>query len=595
MRYWLRALALAAILSVPAASRVGALPAGPIEPTIEGIVARMRSALTMEQMLAADAATVERFVTTEDRERLATRFWSFDVNVPARVSVMRHTGQATVPFWLSERGFRRTELRVRNEEYEYEVWQKDFPAGRVGLGINGFDQHRVHYFACVGALRPGQPLTVRNARPATELSAVMGKGATIYHDWPDLVLTEVPAELEGHILLPTIRGRAREAHLIGGFRSTPHPSSATPDQIGLTWAGGPTTSMAIQWRTSPEVRRGLVEWRKQGDPAWRRATAAAQTLRDTRILNDPVVRRFTANLQGLAPGTAYEYRVGASSGPWSGISVFRTAPSANAPAPFSFVWLSDTHNRPDTASLLERASTAYPDAAFCAITGDLVGTGQRRDDWDQLFAHTAAWAASRPIAPAIGNHDTIDGLGADLYLRHFALPANGARGLERERSYSFEYGNALFIVLDSTDSIEAQTPWLERVLQRSRATWKFALFHFPPYALSEDYPEIQREWCPLFDRYGVDVVLCGHVHHLQRTLPMRGGKIAVPPDKGVIYAITVAVGQSGRTFPEAPTYAAVAMEPGPPLFHAFRIDGGRLVMRCHDATGKVWDELVVTK
>lgn len=565
---------------------------GGVSETVERIIARMHASLTKEQMLAMDEATAERFVTPEDRAILATAYWVFDVNVPVRVSVMRHTGQSTVPFWLAENGFRRTNLRVTNEEYEYEVWQKDFSAGRVGLGINGFEKHRVHYFVCIGPKDAAARLQVKPVYPANQQVAVMRKGASIYHDWPDLVLTEVPTELEGQLLLPTIRGRAREAHIVRGFRRSPYPSSTSPDQIVLTFAGDPQTSMAVQWRTSSSVERGVVEWRRVGETTWRRTAARSVVLRDSRILNDPTVRHHEAKLEGLTPGTRWDYRVGTPTGPWSDVAVFTTAPRQGGA--FSFLWLSDTHNQPATAELLRTAERTFPDSAFCAITGDLVGTGQYRDDWDQFFAHVGTYAKSHPLVPTIGNHDTIDGLGADLYLRLFTLPQNGASALQPERSYSFMFGNALFIVLDCTDSVEAQTPWLERTLRRSEAAWKFALFHFPPYALSRDYPEIEREWVPLFDRYHVDFVLCGHVHHLQRTKPLRGGRVVSSPADGTIYLTTVAVGQ-GRTVDRIPDDSVVAMEPGPPLFHAFRIEERRAHVECRDASGKIWDELTVTK
>jgi len=585
----MRRLACVVLAACALAARANA---GPTDAVIEGIVARMRASLTADQMLAADARTVDRFVTARDRATLGTKYWQFTANVPTRVSVMRHRDQPEPPFWLRERGFRLTDLSVRNEEYQYEVWQKDFPAGRIGLGINGFDKHRVHYFVCVGPQRPGDAVRVTGQTPSTWPAGVMRKGATIYHDWPDLVLTEVPSELDGQVLLTTIRGRAREAHLIGGFRSTPYPSSSVPDQIALTWPDDPKTSVAVQWRASVRTARGAVQWRASGSSEWRDVPATSVVLRDTRILNDPAVRRFTARLGGLTPGTAYEYRVGTPGGTWSRISRFRTAP--DAPGAFSFAWLSDTHNRPDTAALLQRAVATHPDAAFCAITGDIVGTGQYRDDWDQFCSHTTDFARERPLLPGLGNHDTIDGLGADLYLAMFSLPRNGAPGLKPEKSYAVTYGNALFVVLDCTDDIAAQRPWLEKVLRESKATWKFALFHFPPYSLDEDYPEIRREWCPLFDRYHVDFVLCGHVHHLERTHPIRAGKVVGSPAEGTIYLMTVAVGQR-PTFNKPPDFAAVAMEPGPPLFHAFTIKGRALRMQAMDATGKVWDELEVGK
>ena len=33
---------------------------------------------------------------------------------------------------------------------------------------------------------------------------------------------------------------------------------------------------------------------------------------------------------------------------------------------------------------------------------------------------------------------------------------------------------------------------------------------------------IREAWLPLFDRYGVDLVLCGHDHDYERSWPVRG-------------------------------------------------------------------------
>jgi hypothetical protein len=33
---------------------------------------------------------------------------------------------------------------------------------------------------------------------------------------------------------------------------------------------------------------------------------------------------------------------------------------------------------------------------------------------------------------------------------------------------------------------------------------------------------IRENWLPLFDRYAVDLVVCGHEHHYERTHPIRG-------------------------------------------------------------------------
>ena len=35
---------------------------------------------------------------------------------------------------------------------------------------------------------------------------------------------------------------------------------------------------------------------------------------------------------------------------------------------------------------------------------------------------------------------------------------------------------------------------------------------------------IREEWVPLFDKYGVDLVVCGHEHHYERSHPIRGAE-----------------------------------------------------------------------
>ena len=41
---------------------------------------------------------------------------------------------------------------------------------------------------------------------------------------------------------------------------------------------------------------------------------------------------------------------------------------------------------------------------------------------------------------------------------------------------------------------------------------------------------IRQEWVPLFDKYGVDLVVCGHEHHYERSHPIRGQQPNADPD-----------------------------------------------------------------
>ena len=200
---------------------------------------------------------------------------------------------------------------------------------------------------------------------------------------------------------------------------------------------------------------------------------------------------------------------------------------------------------------------------------------------------------NRPLMPSLGNHDNQDGLGAGLYLDLFGLPQNGPGGLEKERAYSFEYSNALFLILDATGPIELQAEWLKTELQKSNADWKFAVFHFPPYSYDEDYPTIRQHFGSLFDEYHVDMVMSGHVHYYMRSKPMYKGKPVASPEKGTIYLISIAIPNRDRDMP--PRDWVDVRFGGEGLYQTFDIDNKKLVYRALNIKGDVRDELMIEK
>ena len=596
-----QALLLALAFAVPANAEVpvpvvkaAKFPAGPVQDVMDDLVTRLYTQKNIGELRALDTAQVLALLTPEERNVLATKYWCFDTNVPVVVSVIRDRAQKVVPFWLTERGFEKTELQVRNDNYAYEVWQKTFPAGRVELGINGFEKHRPHYFVVVGPAKPGDTVKLANFFPAGQQTFTMEEGAYIYHDWPDLPLVRVPKELKGQILLPTIRGRAREAHVVDdAFRLTAHPATPSPDQVALTWSGDPKTTQSVQWRTDLSVNSGTARWRAQGGDAWSETAARRCIIDDRMIANNPKANHFTAEITGLAPGTVYEYTVGAENGgPRSEPATFTTAPAE--PKPFTVLWMSDTHNRPETGPLLEMAAKRFPDTAFLTVSGDNVGTGQDGNDWDTLLGLWAGFIKEKPYMPGMGNHDAIDGLGPELILSLFDLPKNGPEGMAPGRAYTLRYGNALFIMLDVTESPEKQAAWLESTLKNTDAVWKFAVFHFPPFDPDGNEPDILKWWVPLFDRYHVDFALSGHVHHYLRTKPLRGGKPAASPADGTIYCVTISIPGDQRRM-RKPDYAEVADFSEKAFCNAFTIDGNRCTMRAMDQDGNIFDEITVEK
>lgn len=109
--------------------------------------------------------------------------------------------------------------------------------------------------------------------------------------------------------------------------------------------------------------------------------------------------------------------------------------------------------------------------------------------------------------PAPGNHD-YDADINDNYLRFFTLPGN-------ERWYDFRKGSMHFFSMDSNVEYDygAMRIWLEEKVAASDAPFKVAIFHHPPFSVSQhgNYVPMQWNWAEL----GICAVLTGHEHTYQ--------------------------------------------------------------------------------
>ena len=597
---WLRIIALVGLgCAASVRAHVGNHPS--LHDTVAGVVERLRHARNPAELRALTLSQVEGFLTAEEREILGSEHLSFRVNVPVTVSVIRYTKSGEEPFWLKGRGFQPTTLRLKvGEDLEFDVWQKDFPAGWVGLGVNSLTGGGRHYFVAVAGTTSTEKLEISELYPGSFRLATLEVGERSYVDDDDRIKS-VPTELRGQALVRTENARREAARLVNLFRITEHPGSARADDVILTWAGDPRTTQSIQWRTGTKVKRGFVTYQKKAtfhrfQPAsFKRVKAETGRWKNPTIANDPEMHWHTVNLTWLEPDSTYVYSVGdGTKEGWTELAEFTTAP--DGVKPFSFVYMGDAQNGLDRwGTLVQNAFRDRPDAAFYIMAGDLVNRGAERDDWDSLFYNARAVYDRRQLVPAIGNHECQGGH-PTLYLKYFNLPTNGPAGVELERVYAFEYSNAQFIVLDSNLSPESQTAWLEEQLAKTKATWKFVTYHHPAYSSvpKRDNKKLREAWTPLFDKYHVDFALQGHDHAYLRTYPMKGNKRAASPKEGTVYVVSVSgtkmYEQDKRDYTEfgmtnVATYQVLDIQ----------ISGNRLVYRAYDIDGKLRDELVIEK
>ena len=310
------------------------------------------------------------------------------------------------------------------------------------------------------------------------------------------------------------------------------------------------------------------------------------------LYNDRYVFRFSTHLSKLDGGSTYEYIVGSEAqNSWSDVRNFKTEQKdANK---FSFIWFGDTHKAPGWGNLLRTANIRHSETAFYSIVGDMVSTGLYRTDWDEFFGYTGDVFSYKPLMGIPGNHDRQDGLGTWMYYEIFSLPKNSPEKVHPESTYAFEYGNALFLMIDSTHPNEDQTEWIEKQLKNTKAKWKFVMMHFPPYNFEEPYFDIQEAWCGIFDTYHVDMVMSGHIHYYMRSKPINNGKVVNSFKDGTVY--TVSIGTMGRTRDIGEEPYAEKRYRGGQFYQHMEIDDNVLKYTTYDNKGNIADEFSITK
>jgi predicted phosphodiesterase len=129
----------------------------------------------------------------------------------------------------------------------------------------------------------------------------------------------------------------------------------------------------------------------------------------------------------------------------------------------------------------------------------------------------------------VGNHDEDH---ADEQMRALGMPG---------RWWAESWDEDLLVVgLDSNDVDDpAQREFLERTLAASPARWKIVAVHHPPYSAGYQgsSTEVREAFSPLFERYGVQLVLSGHEHDYQRSVPVNG----------VVYVVSGGAARTRRT------------------------------------------------
>jgi hypothetical protein len=366
--------------------------------------------------------------------------------------------------------------------------------------------------------------------------------------------------------------------------TTAGPPVETPTVSGLhiEFGADARSEVIVSWHALQPVDRprallGGADGRFQ-------RTVAASSRSYTDAKSGQVVYAMHARITGLRPGQDYVYAA-VHDGAQADFGTFRTAPSGRAKFTFTSFgdqgtptlgkifsppagvtlpsppYVNDNLGSPAAGDVTAGVERVQP--LFHLFNGDLCYANLAQDrvrTWSDFWQNNTRSARNRPWMPAAGNHENELGngpIGYQAYQTYFELPRQpGQTDVTRGLWYSFTVGSVRVISLANDDicyqdggssyvrgySDGAQRDWLERELRAARrdddVDWVVVCMHQVAISTADQFNGadlgIRQEWLPLFDRYGVDLVVCGHEHHYERSHPIRAqqGNATLTPIPG---------------------------------------------------------------
>lgn len=379
-------------------------------------------------------------------------------------------------------------------------------------------------------------------------------------------------------------------------------AQSTPDQIHVTVAGTPAdarmqppevTQLVVQWSVAtpygPHLRP-QVKYRIENGTERMAPASLVGAPRDTNPPTNTAEFDLTPVYAARIPvprGKEMSYQVGEPSLSFSAARSVRMVPNPvnnTTVVALSYIGYAG-YSR--TTGLREASAEAPQEAAIrlalnqspdlALFVGNLAMSSSGKP-WSGFFRTTEPLHATVPVAPVPGEGDADED--AYQFRERYVLPMTTADSSGRETEHThhaFTAGPAMFLGLDSNklcvrDVAQGGTNvppvypcpdgrpntaylgWIHDALEDARedlkARWIIAYVGQGPYAYADDGDFIPavKLLVPLFESFGVDLVLTGTEPIYQRSFPMRGGlpltqeRSRVPAGLGPVYVV---VGPSG--------------------------------------------------
>lgn len=418
---------------------------------------------------------------------------------------------------------------------------------------------------------------------------------------------------------------------------------------GAYLQSGSQTSIKIHWRTNSNcnsrVRIGASYL----------ATGLYATIADDATSTTEHIMTIT----GLTADTKYYYSIGTSA---SVLQVgtdnyFTTLPSATPGRKLKIVAFGDcgkgdaTYQSQTFTQYQTFISTNGTPDAWLLLGDNAYNAGLDAEYTSNFFGtYGATILKNHKLYPTPGNHDYANSTtNQDVhsncpYYSIFDLPSAGECGgfaSGKEEFYSYDIGNIHFLALDAYgeesnmrlyDTLTgAQAAWVRQDLAANTKKWTVAYWHHPPYTMGSHNSDSESElismrsnFIAILERYGVDLVICGHSHDYERSYLIKGhyGLEATfspathavstssakytsnatcpyvynstPANHGTVYVVAGSTGASGTTQAGYP-HNALPFAVNDGGFFYFEVDDNRLDAKFIRRDGTTFDNFTIMK
>jgi predicted phosphodiesterase len=298
-------------------------------------------------------------------------------------------------------------------------------------------------------------------------------------------------------------------------------------------------SMYVRWITN----RNSYCWVEYGE-----AGQALQKAHDsTHGLVNANCRVHEIKLTGLKPGATYQYRVVSKEikefqpykltyGETINSDTFSFTTFNPSATEAQWLVMNDIHDRPASFNDLIKLNGNDP-YQYVFLNGDMF---DYQTDEQQIIKHllqpcTDSFASQTSMLFVRGNHET-----RGKYARQLADYFSAPKG----PYFAFQAGPAYVIALDTGEDKEDTHPvyagivdfdlfreeqarWLEQQMKSSvyrKAKYKVVMMHIPTFYSGDGHGTLhcRKLFSPLFDKYKIDVLICGHTHKYGVHLPVAG-------------------------------------------------------------------------